>query len=193
MVGGVGDPGPREGTDKDLLCDLGSGGVAVEAADSALRARPLGSLSLHSPSQREDKRWGGDRVEAGTREAEGPQRAARLRSKAAGGHFTSGAVQGPPRPQPLRSHPSPVSAPPGAAVRRSRRPSATRQGRAGVGRVRGAPGRACRGDPGSRGGAAGAGADAAAGPERRREPDRGARREEEKGRRRGAEIGRAHV
>lgn len=56
-----------------------------------------------------------------------------------------------------------------------------RQGR--EGRVRGPPppGRACRGDPGSRGGTAGAGADAALGPERRREPDRGARRERKKG------------
>lgn len=120
-------------------------------------------------------------MEAGTGEAEGPQRAVRLRSKAAGGHFTSGAVQGPPRPQPSAVIPPP-SRPLGgplSAASRSRRPRATGQGRTGAGTP--PPGRACRGDPGSRGGTAGAGADAALGPERRREPDRGARRERKKG------------
>lgn len=74
-------------------------------------------------------------MEAGTGEAEGPQRAVRLRSKAAGGHFTSGAVQGPPRPQPSAVIPPP-SRPLGgplSAASRSRRPRATGQGRTGAG------------------------------------------------------------
>lgn len=72
-------------------------------------------------------------MEAGTGKTRGRRRAARLRSKAAGGHFTSGAIEGPsgpPRPQPSvvippSSRPLGWRAPPDATT--------TRQGRAGWG------------------------------------------------------------
>lgn len=104
-------------------------------------------------------------MEAGTGKTRGRRRAARLRSKAAGGHFTSGAVEGPsgpPRPQPSVVIPPP-SLPLGGPLPdagRTRR-STPWQGRAGMGRVRGPTAPAA--GPRARGGAAGAGADAAAG------------------------------
>lgn len=130
---------------------LGSGGVAAEAAAlrPRFRARLLRSLSPF-PEPEEDKGWG----LAGRRRGKprGRRRAAGLRSKAAGGHFTSGAVRGPSRPSTsptLGRHSSPTLAPLGAAPRRRPDPAGGENGE-GAG-----PGRACRG-LGARSGAAGA-------------------------------------
>lgn len=94
------------------------GGVEVEAAapETPHSVRGPSAHSLHFPKPKADKRWGLAGRRRGTGKTRGRRRAARHRSKAAGGHFTSGAAQGPsgpPRPQPSVVSPPPPPPPGG--------------------------------------------------------------------------------
>lgn len=177
----AGDSGPR-GRCPQRYVIWAPGASRQRLLRPRLRARPLRSLSPF-PEPEEDKGWG----LAGRRRGKprGRRRAAGLRSKAAGGHFTTGAVRGPsgpPRPQP-----SPTLAPLGAAPRRRPDPAGLGggrgRGRAGAGRVRGPAAPAAGTELGAV--RRGRGRLRPAGPESRRGRDRGARRER-RGRGRGA-------
>lgn len=164
------------------------GGVEVEAAapETPHSVRGPSAHSLHFPKPKADKRWGLAGRRRGTGKTRGRRRAARHRSKAAGGHFTSGAVQGPsgpPRPQPSVVSPPPPPPPGGRSPTPARLAEYDWAGKdgcgEGVGRVRGSPPGLGSGRCGGGGGGCGPG------PWRRRDTDRGARRER-KGRGRGA-------